>query len=121
MVVAQTFYQEAKAVVRGIRVSPIKLGLVVDTIRGKTVDKALKILNTSKRRVSIDVKKGLLSAVANAENNFGMNIDSLLISEIYVGKGNVLKGLRPRARGRVGRIKKPFSHLTIIVSDQGNS
>jgi len=120
MVVARTFYQEAKAVIRGIRVSPIKLGLVVNMIRGKTVEKALKILSVSKRRISNDVKKGLISAIANAENNFGMNIDLLFISEIHVGKSNVLKRWRPRARGRVGRIKKPFSHLTIIVSEQVN-
>jgi len=86
-------------------------------IRGKKVDKALRILKFSKRRIAIDVRKALLSAIANAENNHGMDIDALLVSSIYVGKGNVLKRWRPRARGRLGRIQKPFSNLTIIVSE----
>lgn len=117
----KNFYQESKVVVRGIRTSPFKLNLVVNTIRGKKVDEALKILTFSKRRISIDVKKALLSAIANAENNHSMEIDSLFVSSIYVGKGKVLKRWRPRARGRVGRIQKPFSHLTIIISEESNS
>ena len=106
---------EAMAVNRMLRVSPQKLDLVAELIRGKPVDKALHALAFSKRRVAGDVKKTLQSAVANAENNHGLDIDELVVAEAYVGKNLVLKRGRPRARGRFGRILKPFSQLTIKV------
>ena len=106
---------EAMAVNRMMRTSPQKLDLVADMIRGKPVDKALQALTFSKRRVAGDVKKTLQSAVANAENNHGLDIDELVVAEAYVGKNLVLKRGRPRARGRFGRILKPFSQLTIKV------
>jgi len=114
-VVAVNFHQEAKAIIKGLRVSPIKLGLVADLVRGKKVDEALKILKFSKRRISKEVMKAIISATSNAENNCGIDVDSLWIGSIYVGRGSVLKRWRPRARGRIGRIKKPFSNLTVIV------
>lgn len=116
--VANKFFQESKAIIRGIRVSPIKLGLVTDLIRGKKVDDALKILEFSKRRISAVVKKAVISAISNAENNYGMDIDSLWIGSIHIGRGSVLKRWRPRARGRIGRIQKPFSNLTVIVREE---
>ena len=106
---------EAIAVNRNLRVSPQKLNLVAAMIRGKPVDKALAILTFSKKRIARDVKKTLQSAIANAENNHGLDIDSLVVAEAWVGKGLVLKRGRPRARGRFGPIKKPFSQLTIKV------
>ena len=106
---------EAMAVNRMIRVSPQKLNLVAEMIRGKPVDAALAMLTFSKKRISDDVKKTLQSAVANAENNHGLDIDGLVVAEAYVGKDMVLKRGRPRARGRYGKIMKPFSQLTIKV------
>ena len=115
----QASSQIAKAVLRNVRISPIKLNLVAGMIRGKTAEQALRVLTFSKRRISDDVKKTLLSAVSNAENNHGMDIDQLVVVEAHVGKGAVMKRWRPRARGRVGRIQKPFSNLTIAVREQG--
>ena len=106
---------EAMAVARMLRTSPQKLDLVAQLIRGKPVDRALRELTFSKRRVAGDVKKTLQSAIANAENNHGLDIDELIVAEAYVGKNLVLKRGRPRARGRFGRIMKPFSQLTIKV------
>lgn len=106
---------EARAVGRMIRVSPQKLNLVAAMIRGKKVDKALSDLTFSRKRIAKDVKKVLESAVANAENNHDLDVDDLIVSEAYVGKNLVLKRWSPRARGRVGRIVKPFSQLTVIV------
>ena len=106
---------EAMAVNRMMRVSPQKLNLVAEMIRGKPVDAALAMLTFSKKRISDDVKKTLQSAVANAENNHGLDIDELVVAEAHVGKNMVLKRGRPRARGRFGRIMKPFSQLTIKV------
>lgn len=106
---------EAMAVARLLRTSPQKLDLVAQLIRGKPVDRALRELAFSKRRVAGDVKKTLQSAIANAENNHGLDIDELVVAEAYVGKNLVLKRGRPRARGRFGRILKPFSQLTIKV------
>ncbi len=108
---------EAKAVVRNIRTSPQKLNLVAATIRGKKVDKALAELQFSHRRISDNVKAGLESAIANAENNHGLDVDSLVVAEAYVGKSMVMKRWQPRARGRVSRILKPFSHLTIVLRE----
>ncbi len=100
-----------------IRVSPQKLNLVAAMIRGKPVDKALAMLTFSKKRIARDVKKTLQSAIANAENNHGLDIDSLVVAEAWVGKNLVLKRGRPRARGRFGPIRKPFSQLTIKVRE----
>ena len=108
---------EAKAVIRNIRTSPLKLNLVAATIRGKKVDKALAELQFSHRRISDNVKVGLESAIANAENNHGLDVDSLVVAEAYVGKSMVMKRWQPRARGRVSRILKPFSHLTIVLRE----
>jgi len=106
---------EAMAVNRMLRTSPQKLNLVAAMIRGKPVDKALAMLAFSNKRIAADVKKTLQSAIANAENNHGLDVDELVVVEAYVGKNLVLKRGRPRARGRFGRILKPFSQLTIKV------
>jgi len=106
---------EALAVGRMIRVSPQKLGLVAQSIRGMKVDDALAELTFSKKRISQDVKKVLQSAIANAENNHDLDIDDLVVAEAYVGKNLVMKRYRPRARGRMGQILKPFSQITIVV------
>ncbi len=106
---------EAMAKVRMLRTSPQKLNLVAQMIRGKKVDKALTDLTFSKKRIAQDVKKCLQSAIANAENNHQLDVDELIVAEAYVGKNLVMKRGRPRARGRYGKIMKPFSELTILV------
>jgi large subunit ribosomal protein L22 len=106
---------EAQAVVRNIRVSPQKLNLVAQLIRGKKVAAALADLTFSRKRIARDVKKCLESAIANAENNHGLDVDDLVVLQAHVGKGLVMKRFHARARGRAGRIEKPFAHLTIIV------
>ncbi len=106
---------EAMAKTRMLRTSPQKLNLVAAMIRGKKVDKALADLTFSKKRIAQDVKKCLQSAIANAENNHGLDVDELIVAEAWVGKNLVLKRGRPRARGRYGRILKPFSEITIKV------
>ena len=106
---------EARAVVRMLRVSPQKLNLVAGLIRGKKVQTALADLTFSRKRIARDVKKTLESAIANAENNHDLDVDDLVVAEAHVGKALVLKRWTPRARGRVGRIQKPFSNLTIVV------
>ena len=106
---------EAMAKTRMLRTSPQKLNLVAGLIRGKKVDKALADLTFSRKRISDDVKKCLQSAIANAENNHGLDVDELIVAEAYVGKNLTMKRGRPRARGRFGRIIKPFSELTIKV------
>ena len=106
---------EAKAVARLIRVSPQKLNLLAQLIRGKKVDKALADLAFSRKRIARDVKKTLESAIANAENNHDLDVDSLFVAEAYVGKNLVMKRLKPRARGRSGRIEKPFAQITVVV------
>ena len=93
-------------------------GLVAETIRGRPVGEALITLAHSRRRIAGDVRKCLQSAIANAENNHELDVDRLFVAETMVGKGLVMKRWRPRARGRVGRIKKPFSHLTIVVRER---
>lgn len=108
---------EARAKQRMIRISPQKLNLVAAMIRGKKVERALNDLTFSRKRISDDVKKVLESAIANAENNHGLDIDSLIVSEAYVGKNIVMKRFRARARGRGARILKPFSELTIVVRE----
>jgi large subunit ribosomal protein L22 len=106
---------EARAVTRLLRVSPQKLNLLAQLIRGKKVDKALADLTFSRKRIAHDVKKTLESAIANAENNHDLDVDALVVSEAYVGKGLVMKRMKPRARGRAGRILKPFAQITVIV------
>lgn len=106
---------EAMAKLRMLKTSPQKLNLVAGLIRGKKVEKALSDLTFSKKRIAVDVKKCLQSAIANAENNHGLDVDELVVAEAYVGKNLVMKRGRPRARGRFGRIQKPFSELTIKV------
>ena len=112
---------EAQAIARMLRTSPQKLNLVAVLIRGKKVEKALADLTFSKRRIAGDVKKCLQSAIANAENNHGLDVDSLVVADAYVGKNLVMKRGRPRARGRFGKIMKPFSQLTITVRQVGES
>lgn len=106
---------EAQAISKMMRTSGQKLNLVAQMIRNKPVDKALTDLTFSKKRIAGDVKKCLQSAIANAENNHGLDVDELVVVEAYVGKNLTLKRGRPRARGRFGKILKPFSQLTITV------
>src|SRR5512143_3324629 len=106
---------EARAVTRLMRVSPQKLNLLAQLIRGKKVDRALADLTFSRKRIAKDVKKTLESAIANAENNHDLDVDALVVSEAYVGKNLVLKRMRARARGRAGRILKPFAQITVVV------
>lgn len=109
---------EARAFSKSIRTSPQKLNLVAQSIRGKSAEAALAQLGFSSRRISQDVKRVLESAIANAENNHQLDVDSLVVSEAFVGKSLTMKRWRPRARGRVGKILKPFSNLTIIVRER---
>jgi large subunit ribosomal protein L22 len=109
---------EAKAVLRMLRVSPQKLNLVAQLIRGKKVSTALADLQFSRKRVAGDVKKCLESAIANAENNHDLDVDDLVVKEAYVGKALVLKRFHARARGRGARILKPFANLAIVVREQ---
>ena len=112
---------EARAITRMIRVSPRKLNLVAALIRGKKASAALADLTFSEKRIALDVKKTLESAIANAENNHDLDVDALVVAEAFVGKALVMKRWSPRARGRVGRIEKPFSHLTIVVREAGEA
>jgi len=106
---------EAKAVLRMLRISPQKLNLLAQLIRGKKVEKALADLEFSHKRISGQVKKVLESAIANAENNHGLDTDALVVAEAFVGNSLVMKRFTARGRGRSSRIEKPFAHLTIIV------
>ena len=106
---------EARAKLRMVRTSPQKLNLVAGLIRGKKVEKALTDLTFSKKRIAQDVKKCLQSAIANAENNHNLDVDELIVAEAYVGKNLTMKRGRPRARGRFGKIMKPFAEITIKV------
>ena len=108
---------EAKAVARTIRVSPQKLNLVAALIRGKKVNTALADLTFSRKRIAETVKKTLESAIANAENNHDLDVDSLIVAEASVGKSIVMKRFHVRGRGRASRILRPFSHLTIVVRE----
>src|SRR5690606_13863970 len=108
---------EAKAVARNLRVSPQKLNLVAALIRGKKVSTALADLEFSRKRIAVDVKKALESAIANAENNHDLDVDDLVVAEAHVGKSLVMKRFHARARGRGARIEKPFSNLTIVVRE----
>ncbi len=108
---------EAKAVVRMLRVSPQKLNLLAQLIRGKKVSAALADLEFSRKRIARDVRKCLESAIANAENNHDLDVDDLVVVQAHVGKALVIKRHQPRARGRVGRIFKPFANLTIVLRE----
>ena len=108
----------AMAVARNLRGSPRKLNLVAESIRGKSAEAALAELTFSKRRIAQDVKKVVQSAVANAENNHQLDVDRLYVAEATVGKGFVMKRWRARARGRVGRVQKPWSSITVIVRER---
>ena len=112
---------EAMAILRMLRTSPQKLNLVAGMIRGKKVDKALADLTFSKRRIAGDVKKCLQSAIANAENNHNLDVDSLIVAEAWVGKNLVMKRFASRARGRSSRILKPFAEITIVVREAGEA
>jgi large subunit ribosomal protein L22 len=106
---------EAKAVARMLRVSPQKLNLVAQLIRGRKASAALADLQFSRKRIAVDVKKCLESAIANAENNHDLDVDDLVVAEAFVGKAIVMKRFHARGRGRAGGILKPFSNLTIVV------
>jgi len=106
---------------RLFRTSPQKINLVAQSIRGLKVERALNELAFSKKRIAVDVRKVLQSAIANAENNHDLDVDQLVVSEAWVGKNLVMKRFRPRARGRVGRILKPFSEITIVVRETEES
>ena len=106
---------EAMAKLKMLRTSPQKLNLVAQLIRGKKVSTALADLEFSRKRIAKEVRKCLESAIANAENNHDLDVDNLIVAEAHVGKALVMKRFSPRARGRVGRILKPFSNLTVVV------
>jgi len=108
---------EARAILRTIRVSPQKLNLVATLIRGKKVSSALADLEFSRKRIAGTVKKTLESAIANAENNHNLDVDALVVAEAFVGKSIVMKRFNARGRGRANRIEKPYSHLTIVVRE----
>ena len=110
---------EARAKVVSLRISPRKLNLVAQSIRGLSVQRALNELEFSHKRIAGDVKKALYSAVSNAENNHNLDIDNLVVAEAYVGKNLVMKRFAARARGRASRIEKPFSEITIVVRELG--
>ena len=109
---------EACAMAKRLRTGERKLNTVATLIRGMDVDQAMTELTFSKKRIAQDVKKCLGSAIANAENNKGLNVDNLFVKEAYVGKGMVMKRFRARAKGRGARILKPFSNLTIVVKEK---
>ena len=109
---------EAMAMARRLRTGARKLNLVAGLIRGLPAGKALAQLKFSPRRISGEVKKVLESAIANAENNHNLDVDRLVVAEAYVGKSLTMKRWRPRARGRIGRIIKPFSRITVVVREQ---
>jgi large subunit ribosomal protein L22 len=112
---------ESRAILRMARISPQKLNLLAQLIRGKTAEKARAELEFSRKRASEDVLKCLNSAIANADNNHGLDIDSLVVAEAHVGKNMVLKRFHARARGRGARVEKPFSQLTIVLRDSSQT
>ena len=109
---------EAQAVARNLRVSPRKLNLVAGLIRGKPVDTALADLEFSRKRIAQDVRKCVMSAVANAENNHGLDVNELVVSEAYVGKNLIMRRFTARGRGRASSIVKPFAQITVVVRQQ---
>ena len=109
-----------KAINKNVRSSPRKIGLLLKQIKGKKVDIAIRDLSFARQRIAFDIKKTVQSAISNAENNYQYDIDNLYVKEAYVGKSIVLKRFRPRAKGRASGIKKPYSNITIILSEQIN-
>jgi len=109
-----------KAINKNVRSSPRKINILLKNIRGKKVDIAIRDLSFARQRIASDIKKTVQSAIANAENNNQYDIDNLYIKEAYVGKSIVLKRFRPRAKGRASAIKKPYSNITIILSEKIN-
>ena len=109
---------EAVAIARNIRISPQKLNVIAGMIRGQSAEKALATLTFSRRRIADTVKKALESAIANAENNHQLDVDRLFVKEAFVGKSFKMKRFRPLARGRVGKIEKPFANLTVVVRER---
>ncbi len=109
---------QAKAVARYVRIAPRKVRLVVDLIRGKKIGEAIAILKLTPKAASLIVEKVLHSAIANAEHNYEMNIESLVVSEVFVDQGPTLKRFRPRAMGRASRINKRTSHITLVVTEK---
>ena len=109
-----------KAINKNVRSSPRKVNILLKNIRGKKADIAIRDLSFSRRRIALDIKKTVEAAIANAENNYQYDIDNLYVTEAYVGKSIVLKRFRPRAKGRASAIKKPFSNVTIILSEKIN-
>ena len=109
-----------KAINKNVRSSPRKVNLLLKSIRGKKADIAIRDLSFARQRIAFDIKKTLQSAIANAENNNQYDIDNLYIEEAYIGKSIVLKRFRPRAKGRASAIKKPYSNLTIVLSERKN-
>ena len=112
---------EAMAKVKTLRTSARKLNLVAQSIRGLKVQRALNELEFSHKRIAIDVRKALYSAISNAENNHNLDIDNLVVAEAYVGKNIMMKRFASRARGRSSRIEKPFSEITIVVRELGEA
>ncbi|PIR31557.1 MAG: 50S ribosomal protein L22 [Alphaproteobacteria bacterium CG11_big_fil_rev_8_21_14_0_20_44_7] len=110
--------QEAKATARTLRTGQQKLNIVAEMIRGMKAEEALAQLTFSTRRISTEVKKCLQSAIANAENNYNMNVDNLYVAEAYTGKSITMKRFRARAKGRGARIIKPFSNITIVLKER---
>ena len=108
---------EAQAVVRNLRVSPQKLNLVAQLIRGKKVDVALADLEFSRKRIARDVRKCVMSAVANAENNHSLDVNDLVVAQAHVGKNLVMRRFHARGRGKMSPIEKPFSQLTVVVKE----
>jgi large subunit ribosomal protein L22 len=109
--------KEARAIAKNLRVSPQKLNLVAGLIRGKKVDRALADLEFSRKRIAQDVRKCVMSAVANAENNHQLDVNSLIVAEAYVGKNLIMKRFAARGRGRGFRVLKPFSQITVVVRE----
>ncbi len=112
---------EARAKVVNLRISPRKLNLVAQSIRGLKVQRALNELEFSAKRIAGEVRKALYSAISNAENNHNLDIDNLVVAEAYVGKNLTMKRFSPRARGRANRIEKPFAEITIVVREQSEA
>ena len=109
---------DVKAINKNVRCSPRKISLVLNYIKGKKADIALRDLEFTRKRIARDVSKTVKSAISNAENNYQYDIDNLFVKEAYVGKSLVMKRYRPRAKGRASPIKKPFSRITIILAEK---
>ena len=109
---------EARAIAKHVRISPRKARLVIDAIRGKDVNEALRIVRMSNKKAARPIQKTLESAIANAENNFGVDVDDLVFVKAFVGRGKSLRRLRPRAYGRADIIRRPLSHISIVVGDR---